>query len=168
MTNFKKPTVKRGGHTNPWFQNPHKIEFEIESSPSIQNPHKIEFEIGSSPSKCAGRKYPQNKWEDHTPARGQEFNTSVPKGEITARVSKEDKNDTERPIPKIRKINDTNYKIDSIRTVEGHTQYRPRWKEGRNIDRIDSNKNTPDLRTLVTTYKRWIVELDQNFTWNLL
>ena len=43
-------------------------------------------------------------------------------------------------------------------TVEGQTQYRPRWKEGKNvdrIDRIDSNKkhtrfadsgnNTPEL-----------------------
>jgi hypothetical protein len=44
-------------------------------------------------------------------------------------------------------------------TVEGHTQCRPRWKEGKNvdgIDRIDSNKkNTPDLRTLVTTHQRW-------------
>ena len=41
-------------------------------------------------------------------------------------------------------------------TVEGHTQCRPRRKEGKNIDRIDridSNKNTPDLRTLVTTHQ---------------
>jgi hypothetical protein len=43
-------------------------------------------------------------------------------------------------------------------TVEGHTQCRPRWKEGKNvdsIDRIDSNKNIPDLRTLVTTHQSW-------------
>ena len=43
-------------------------------------------------------------------------------------------------------------------TVEGHTQCRPRRKEGKNIDRIDridSNKNTPDLRTLVTTHQSW-------------
>ncbi len=43
-------------------------------------------------------------------------------------------------------------------TVGGHTQCRPRRKEGNNIDRIDridSNKNTPDLRTLVTTHQSW-------------
>ena len=38
------------------------------------------------------------------------------------------------------------------------TQCRPGQKEGKNIDRIgrvDSNKNTPDLRTLVTTHQSW-------------
>ena len=39
------------------------------------------------------------------------------------------------------------------RTVEEHTQCKPRRKEGKKIDRIDSNKNTPDLRTLVTTHQ---------------
>ncbi len=116
----------------------------------------------------AGRKNLQNKWEDHTPARGQESSASVPKGGLTARVTKEDKNDTEVPSPEIQKIDGANYKIDTTRTlcrcskkkagntVEGHTQCRPRRKEGKNvdrndrIDRIDSNKNTPNLRTLVT------------------
>ncbi len=40
--------------------------------------------------------------------------------------------------------------------MEGHTQYRPRLKEEKNIDRIDridGNKNTPDLWTLVTTHQ---------------
>ncbi len=39
-----------------------------------------------------------------------------------------------------------------------NAQCRPRWKEGKNVDRIDkidSNKNTPDLRTLVTTHQSW-------------
>ena len=43
--------------------------------------------------------------------------------------------------------------------MEGHTQCRPRRKEGKNVDRIDridsNKKNTPDLRTLVTTHQSW-------------
>jgi hypothetical protein len=35
-------------------------------SVAFENPHKIEFEIES----FAGRKYLQNKWEDHTTAKG--------------------------------------------------------------------------------------------------
>jgi hypothetical protein len=81
---------------------------EQEISDVVKNPRKNEFEIESSPSKVAGRKYLQNKSGDHTPARGQEFSTSVPKGELTARVSKEDKNDTEMSSPKIQKIDGTN------------------------------------------------------------
>ena len=45
--------------------------------------------------------------------KGQEFSASVPKGELTARVSKEDKNDTEIPSPKTQKIDGANYKIDA-------------------------------------------------------
>jgi hypothetical protein len=43
--------------------------------------------------------------------------------------------------------------------VEEHTQYKRRRKEVKKMDRIkrlDSNKNTPDLRTLVTTHQRWV------------
>jgi len=45
-------------------------------------------------------------------SKWQEFRVSVPKGEITVRVVKEDKNDTEIPSPKIQKIDGANYKID--------------------------------------------------------
>jgi hypothetical protein len=45
--------------------------------------------------------------------KGQEFSDSVPKGELTARAVKEDKNDTERPSPKTQKIDGANYKIDA-------------------------------------------------------
>ena len=115
--------------------------------------------------------YLQNQREDRTPARGQEFSANVPEGELTARAAKEDKNDTEMPSPKKQKIDGTNNKIDATRTlrrcskkkagstVEGHTQCRPRRKEGKNVDRIDridsNKKNTPDLRTLVTTHQSW-------------
>ena len=85
---------------------------EQEISAAVKNPRKIELEIESSPSKAAGRKYLQNKWEDRTPARGQESSASVPKGGLTARAAKEDKNDTEIPSPKIQKIDGANYKID--------------------------------------------------------
>jgi hypothetical protein len=40
--------------------------------------------------------------------KGQEFSVSVPKGELTARAAKEDKNDTERPSPKTQKIDGAN------------------------------------------------------------
>jgi hypothetical protein len=70
----------------------------------------------------------------------------------------EERAETQSRIQKARKqeISDTvknPLKIGS--TVEGHTQCRPRRKEGKNVffDRIDSNKNTPDLRTLVTTHQ---------------
>ncbi len=49
--------------------------------------------------------------------KGQEFSTSVPKGELTARAAKEDKNDTERTSPRIqKKIDGANYKLDAIVT----------------------------------------------------
>jgi hypothetical protein len=52
------------------------------------------------------------QWEETTLQKGQEFSASVPKGELTARAAKEDKNDTEMPSPKIQKIDGANYKID--------------------------------------------------------
>jgi hypothetical protein len=109
-SSIKKSTTKE--------QRP-KVEFKKRESrkisAAVKNPRKIELEMESSPSKAAGRKYLQNKWEDRTPARGQESSASVPKGELTARVSKEDKNDTEIPSPKIQKIDGTNCKIDATR-----------------------------------------------------
>jgi hypothetical protein len=48
--------------------------------------------------------------------KGQEFSASVPKGELTARAAKEDKNDTEIPSPKTQKIDGANYKIDATLT----------------------------------------------------
>jgi hypothetical protein len=92
----------------------HKVR-EQEISDVVKNPRKIELEIESSPLKVADRKYLQNKWEEHTSARGQESSASVPNGGLTARAAKEDKNDTEIPRPKIQKIDGTNYKIDSTR-----------------------------------------------------
>jgi hypothetical protein len=80
------------------------------------------------------------------------INTPInPKGELTARAVREDKNDTEKPSPKIQKIDGTNYRNDATRTlrrcskkkagstVEGHTQCRPRRKEGKNVDRIGND-----------------------------
>jgi hypothetical protein len=43
--------------------------------------------------------------------KGQEFSASVPKGELTARAAKEDKNDTEISSPKIQKIDGANYEL---------------------------------------------------------
>jgi hypothetical protein len=40
--------------------------------------------------------------------KGQEFSASVPKGELTARGVKEDKDDIEIPSPKIQKIDCAN------------------------------------------------------------
>jgi hypothetical protein len=79
--------------------------------------------------------------------KGQEFSVSVPMGELTARDSKEDKNDTEIPSPDNTIIN--NAKLQKV--------HRSSWevKNIDRIDRIDSNKNTPDLRTLTTTQREW-------------
>jgi hypothetical protein len=56
------------------------------------------------------------QWEETTLQKGQEFSASVPKGELTARAAKEDKNDTERTSPKIQKIDGANYKLDATET----------------------------------------------------
>ena len=53
---------------------------EQEVSAAVKNPHKIEFEIESSPSKFAGRKYLQNKWEDRTSAKGARIQRQCSKG----------------------------------------------------------------------------------------
>jgi hypothetical protein len=45
-------------------------------------------------------------------SKGQEFRVSVPKGEITVRVVKEDKNDTEIPRPDNTKINGAKLLMD--------------------------------------------------------
>jgi hypothetical protein len=44
--------------------------------------------------------------------KGHEFSARVPKGGLTARAAKEDKNDTEISSPKIQKIDGANYNID--------------------------------------------------------
>jgi hypothetical protein len=49
----------------------------------------------SSPSKIASREYPPTNEKNALLQKGQEFSASVPKGEVTAKDSKEDKNDTE-------------------------------------------------------------------------
>jgi hypothetical protein len=43
-----------------------------------------------------GSMFPQIR-EDYTSTKGQEFHVRVPKGDLTARVSKEDKNHSEIP-----------------------------------------------------------------------
>jgi hypothetical protein len=95
-----------------------QIPREQEISDAVKNPRKIEFEIESSLSKFAVVKYLQNKWEDRTPAKGQEFSSSVPKGELTARAAKVKKTrmTPKIPSPKIQKIDGANYKIDAIST----------------------------------------------------
>jgi hypothetical protein len=112
MKKIRDTTIKKKHDERAETQSRIQKAREQEISAVVKNPHKIEFEIESSPSKVAGRKYLQNNWEGRTSARGQEFNVSVPMGELTTRSSREDKNDTEKPSPKIQKIDGTNYKID--------------------------------------------------------
>jgi hypothetical protein len=73
---------------------------EQEVSSVVKIPHKIEFEIESSPSKIASRKYLPTNEKNARLQKGQEFSANVPKGELTARATKEDKNDTEISSPK--------------------------------------------------------------------
>jgi hypothetical protein len=113
---------------------------------AVRNPRKNWIRIESSPSKkIASSSILQ--WEETTLQKGQEFSASVPKGDLTARAAKEDKNDTEITSPKIQKIDGANYKFDAIVTKrrEGlcgcwtqrmldapwrkHTQCKPRRKE---------------------------------------
>ena len=70
---------------------------------AVKDPRKIEFEIKSSPSKIASRKYPPTNEKNTRLQKGQEFSASVPKGELTARAAKEDKDDTGITSPKIQK-----------------------------------------------------------------
>ena len=83
---------------------------------AVKNPRKIECERESSPSKIASRKYLPT--EKNAPAKGQEFSARVPKGGLTARAAKEDKNDTEISSPKIQKIDGANYKIDGANLTQ--------------------------------------------------
>jgi hypothetical protein len=112
--------------------------------------------------------YLQNQREDRTPARGQEFSANVPEGELTARAAKEDKNDTEMPSPKKQKIDGTNNKIDATRILRRKRRLEAPWRDTHNADpggkkermlteltELTVTKNTPDLRTLVTTHQSW-------------
>jgi hypothetical protein len=88
---------------------------------------------------------------------------SVPKGELTARAAKEDKNDTEMPSPKMQKIDGTNYKIDATRTLRRCSKkLEAPWRDTHNADpggkkermlteltELTVTKNTLDLRSEV-------------------
>ena len=71
-------TTPRRKRRDPKFESKKSREQEV--SAAVKNPHKIEFEIESSPSKFAGRKYLQNKWEDRTPAKGARIQRQCSKG----------------------------------------------------------------------------------------
>jgi hypothetical protein len=61
MNKIRDVTIKKIHEERAETQSRIKKAREQEISVTVKNPHKIEFEIESSPSKAAGRKYLQNK-----------------------------------------------------------------------------------------------------------
>ncbi len=157
MNKIRDATIKKIHDERAETQSRIQKAREQEISDVVKNPRKIEFEIESSSSKVAGRKYFQNNWEGRTTARGQEFSASVPKGELTGRAAREDKNYTEKPSPKIQKIDGPNYKIDSTRTLcRCSKKLEAPWRDRHNTDPGGKKERMlTELTELTGDSKRW-------------
>ncbi len=85
-----------------------------------------------------------------------EFSVSVPKDELTARASREDKNDTERPSTKIQKIDGTNHKIDATRTLRrcSKEKLETPWRDTHNADPVGKKERMLTEVTELTVTKK--------------
>jgi hypothetical protein len=73
--------------------------FAIKSTEEFNTKSSQQKGSANERSKIASRKYPPTNEKNARLQKGREFSASVPKGELTARAAKEDKNDTEVPSP---------------------------------------------------------------------